>query len=266
MNQSGHRLRSLTASLVATVVLTMSAGCAQIKRSVPSMERVTDVTKVVIREPETWVPLTAAALIGIAGVDREISDWASENTPVFGSQETADNRSDDIRNLLIAGMAATSAFAPVPVVDDRNQYRVRRFAANALGGIASASVVEFGKVTVRRDRPNDRNSESFPSGHSGGAFTAAVQIEQTLNETIEKPWLRKSIKVGTTGAASLVAWARVEAQEHFPVDVLVSAGFSNLIAKVFYQSLVNDDDQSGVPPIAVEASRKGFMVRLDQRF
>ena len=263
MNRSRYSLRLLTNSTAAAVILTMATGCAQIKRSVPTMERVIDVTKVVIREPETWVPLSAAAVIAATNLDREISDWASEETPLFGSQQSADDASDDLRNLLVIGAAAATLLAPVPEGDDG--FRSRRIIANVASGSAVGAVVEAGKMAVGRDRPNDRNDESFPSGHSGTAFSSAVYIEQGLNETIENPLLRKSIKIGTTSAASLVAWARVEAQEHFPVDVLVSAGISNLIAKVFYQSITSDGE-SDVPPVAFEAGRDGFLVRFEQSF
>ncbi len=251
------------ATTKVAVILTMATGCAQIKRSVPGMERVIDVTKVVIREPETWVPLTTAAVIAATNLDREISDWASEETPIFGSQQSADDASDDIRNLLVVGAAASTFFAPVP--EGENGFRIRRIVANAAGGTAASAFVEVGKLSVGRDRPNDRDDESFPSGHSAGAFTSSVFMEQNLNETIENPLLRRSIKIGTTGAASLVAWARVEAQEHFPVDVLVSAGVSNLVAKVFYQSITSDG-LSGVPSVAFQAGRDGFIMRLDRRF
>jgi len=136
MIRSRYSLRLLTASTTAAVMLTMATGCAHVKRSVPTMERVIDVTKVAIREPETWVPLTAAAVIAAANWDREISDWASENTPVFGSQQSADDASDDIRNLLIVGAAATTFFAPVP--EGVEGFRTRRILANAAGGSVSA--------------------------------------------------------------------------------------------------------------------------------
>ena len=63
MNRSRYSFRWLMATTKVAVILTMATGCAQIKRSVPGMERVIDVTKVVIREPETWVPLTLQRLL-----------------------------------------------------------------------------------------------------------------------------------------------------------------------------------------------------------
>ena len=258
------RSRLLMATASVAVVLTMITGCGQIRESLPSMERVLDVAKESALEPETWVPLTAAAAIGLAGVDDNISDWASDNTPIFGSQGSADQTSDDLRNALIVGMAVSSVFAPVSSSAD-DGFRKRRVVANALGFSVTGGVVQSGKLIFQRERPNERDDESFPSGHSGSSFSSAVLIEQNLNATIERPWLRKSIKAGTTATAAAVAWARVEAQEHFPVDVLVSAALGNFFAKVFYKSFLTEDGPV-VPPVAIEAGRDGFLVRVDRSF
>jgi len=202
-------------------------------------------------------------VIGFGGVDRDISDWAAENTPIFGSQESADSRSDDLRNALIAGAAISSVVAPTATAD--YEFLTRRVVANALGIVTLTGVVQAGKQTFQRDRPNDADDKSFPSGHSGSAFVSSTLIEQNLNATVERPWLRRSIKAGTVGTAAAVAWARVEAQQHFPVDVLVSAALGNFIAKVFYKSLVVEG-RSVAPPIAIEAGRNGFMIRLGHAF
>lgn len=244
------------------LVFLAATGCGQIRESLPTMERVLDVAQESAREPATWAPIAAATVIGFAGVDDNISDWASDETPIFGSQNSADSFSDDLRNALIAGAVISSVIAPTGAAE--YSFPTRRFAASVLGINTVAGIVKIGKVTVQRERPDETDDESFPSGHSGASFSSAVLLEQNLNATIQRPWLRRSVKVGTTSAAALVAWARVEAQRHFPVDVLVSAGLSNFVSKVFYRSLV--ENNSGIPPIGFEASRNGFTIRMDHKF
>ena len=253
----------IVASGNIAVILSLLTGCGQIRTAVPSMERVVGIAKESAMERGTWVPLTAAAVIGVTGSDDNISDWASDNTPIFGSQRKASNRSDDIRDALVAGMVLSSIFTPTPAAD--SAFPTRRVATNALAFGTVGSIVETGKRTFKRDRPNEADDRSFPSGHSAGAFTSAILLEQNLNAAIEQPWLRRSIKAGALGSAAAVAWARVEAQAHFPVDVLVSAALSNFVVKVFYKT-IGSDDQSANPPIAVEASREGFMVSMDHTF
>lgn len=229
----------------------------------PPMERIVGIAAESAREPATWIPLTAAAVLLVTGSDETLSEWASDNTPVFGSQNSARRTSDDLRNALVAGMAISSILTPSSSPDQ--VFPTRRVAANALAFGTVAGIVGAGKRTVQRRRPNDRDDKSFPSGHSSGAFSSAILIEQNLNGYVEKPWLRKSIKVGALGSAAAVAWARVEAQEHFPVDVLVSAALSNFAVKTFYKSIVTEGE-SAVPPIAVEASRQGLLIRVGHTF
>lgn len=227
------------------------------------MESVVEVAKESAREPGTWIPLTAAAVILTTGSDDNISDWASDNTPVFGSQDSASDFSDDVRNTLVVGMAVSSVFAPKPAA--ATGFMTRRIAANALAFGTVEGIVEIGKRTFKRDRPNDRDDRSFPSGHSSSAFSSALLIDQNLNLNIEKPWLRNTIKIGTRASAAAVAWARVEANEHHPVDVLFSAALSNFMVKTFYKSIISEG-RSAVPPITVETSRQGFMLRLHHLF
>ena len=250
-------------SVKLALTLTLVTGCGQIRSTLPSLERVADIAKESAMEPETWVPLTAAAVIGVTGSDDNISDWASDHTPIFGSQNNARSVSDGVRNTLVAGMVLSSIFTPVAKGD--NTFPTRRVATNALAFGTIAGIVETGKRTVNRDRPNERDDRSFPSGHSSGSFSSAFLIEQNLNAFVEQPWLRKSIKAGTIGGAAAVAWARVEAQEHFPVDVLVSAALSNFVVKVFYRS-IGSEGHSIAAPIAIEAGRQGFMLKLGHSF
>jgi len=252
-----------SATMMALVVST--TGCAQLRTRIPPMERVVDVAAEAAAEPATWVPLAAAVIIGVTGQDNEIVDWASDETPIFGSQNSAGDFSDDVKNGLIATMALSSLFAPTPV--DDNDFLVNRVVTNALAFGTIASIVEVGKRTVQRERPNARDDKSFPSGHSSGSFSSAILIEQNFNASVEKPWLRKTIKYGAYGSAAAVAWARIEANEHHPVDVLVSAGLSNLLVKTFYKTIgPSASSQPIVPPVAIEADRKGFMVKLNYAF
>src|SRR5262249_16016817 len=55
-----------------------------------------------LKDPNTWVPIAGAGLLQIRGLDREISDWARENTPVFGSTENATDASDNWRGVSYA--------------------------------------------------------------------------------------------------------------------------------------------------------------------
>ena len=253
---------SLVSANVA-FLLALTTGCTHLKTTLPSMELLAVSAKSAAAEPATWVPLTAAVVIGLSGADNNISDWASDETPVFGSQRSAGDFSDYMRNSLVAGAVLSSIFAPDS--DEHDGFPTRRVLTNALAFGAVASIVETGKRTVKRERPNERDDRSFPSGHSATSFTSARLIEQNLNETLKKPWLRKTIKAGTYSSAAAVAWARVEANEHHPVDVLFSAALSNFVVKSVYKS-INSEGLSAAQPVAIEAGRKGFAIKLNFTF
>ena len=257
-----NRWSLLVLSTGAALCSTLS-GCAQSGANLPSMGRVFDIAKQNAKEPATWIPFTAAAAIGITGSDNSISEWISDNTPIFGSQNSASDASDDIKNALLLGAAVSSIAAPTPAEDAT--FLTRRIVGNVLAISTMTGIVEVGKQTVKRDRPNNRNDKSFPSGHSSTAFSSAYLLQQNFNAADKKPWLRNTINLGTSGAAAAVAWARVEAEEHHAIDVLFSAALSNLVVKTFYQAIVTEGG-SAAPPIAVEASRKGFSVTLSHSF
>ena len=106
----------------------------------------------------------------------------------------------------------------------------------ALDGIASsiitsAMIVPALKVIFGRLRPNQnegadaffQGGSSFPSGHTGEAFTLAA----TIASHYDKLWIK-----GTAyGVASLVGLARIEQDAHFLSDVVASAMIGIGVAK-----------------------------------
>ena len=67
------------------------------------------------------------------------------------------------------------------------------------------------KVAVHRTRP-DGESRSFPSGHAAGTFAAATVLQRHFG------W-KAGIPLYT--AASLVSIARLQANSHYPTDLII---------------------------------------------
>jgi hypothetical protein len=82
--------RSPAAAVFVVCVLGLS-GCASAKRDLeapdywPSGGRWKRATMNALTSRGTWVPLIGAGVVTIDDWDQEISDWAVENTPVFGA-------------------------------------------------------------------------------------------------------------------------------------------------------------------------------------
>ena len=60
----------------------------------PGWQRVGTAATDAFTSPWTWGPFLGAAACGIGSVDAGISDWAREETPLFGSNARAGRTSD----------------------------------------------------------------------------------------------------------------------------------------------------------------------------
>ncbi len=85
----------------------------------------------------------------------------------------------------------------------------------------NCATTEFVKESSRRQRPNGAGQNSFPSAHTSSSFSAATLIAYDLREIYgDEDWVTAVIYTNYTLAAA-VAWFRMEAGYHYPLDVLV---------------------------------------------
>ena len=105
--------------------------------------------------------------------------------------------------------------------------------------LATLAATEGLKRALPKDRPNGRDNQSFPSGHTSVSF-AAAQYLQT----------REGWKYGAPAyaLATIVGYSRVQAQEHYWTDVLAGAALG--MASGYY---FTDPKQ----PVQVGLSRLG---------
>jgi membrane-associated phospholipid phosphatase len=78
------------------------------------------------------------------------------------------------------------------------------------------------KYSIKQTRP-DGGAQSFPSGHTSSAFCGASFLAVRYGPAWGIP---------ACAAATLVGWSRIEADRHFPEDVVVGAAIgiiSNII-------------------------------------
>ena len=96
--------------------------------------------------------------------------------------------------------------------------------SNLLAGV----IVSRTKVMTARERPDDSNNHSFPSGHTETAFVAAEFLHQEYKN--QSVW----ISVGGYTAATFVGIARVYNNKHWVSDVVAGAGTGILSTKLVY--------------------------------
>ena len=196
-------------------------------------EKFSRATQSAIQQPSTWSPLLAATLIAVADKDLELSDWAQEETPVFGSMQAAADASDSLVDLLVVSTAVSALFIPDQSdATDTLPTNMKFMLVESLGLSANGAITSGLKSAADRTRPNEFNQRSFPSGHTSNAFTAANFAKHNmqqydLEENSEKyfDWMFNSAAIAT-------GWARVEAGWHYPSDVLAGAAVGNVVASI----------------------------------
>ncbi len=98
----------------------------------------------------------------------------------------------------------------------------------ALANLLETGLVYGTKQWIQRDRPDDSNNHSFPSGHTATAFVAAEFLHQEYKD--QSAW----ISIGGYAAASFVGLARIYNNKHWLSDVLAGAGVGILSVKIVY--------------------------------
>jgi len=240
-----------TSAAVLTVVVGTSAlsGCASSKRGLeprdywPSGARWKQAASRALKDRGTWIPLAGAAVVSVDDWDREISDWAVDTTPVFGSSENARQASDTLWIATQLSMAGTAL--AVPNGDGPWQRKPERLVIEELAVLLAAGTTSAIKSLVDRERPDGSNDRSFPSGHASQSFTMARMACLNVDDlpAMSRVW-RVSLKTTFTTIAATTAWSRVEGGKHYPSDVLVGAALGNFVAVFVHEAFLPADSKT----------------------
>lgn len=197
-------------------------------RLAPGWEAIGEAALEAAADPFTWAPAAGALALQIGDLDNEIADWANEETPIFGSRETAETASDWLRASAVA--LYIGAGLAVPAGEDWIADKAGGFAAGAAAGALTSGFTELGKTTVRRRRPSGEDRRSFPSGHTSVTAVSARLTASTLRYSGLGPGWRRAAGGGLAAITAFTGWARVEAAEHHPADILAGAALGNFFA------------------------------------
>ena len=180
-----------------------------------------------------WLLLAGAGTAGLIAVDREIAEGLprSKGQLDFGRRFSRVGGSYGL--LAISG----GIFAAGAIGKDTKLRRVGLASGEAA---VHAFVVTYAlKLAGTRERPFlgsgkgnffsgwdqvKKGDNSFPSGHSMGAWAVASTISHQYRDKKYVPWL-------AYGMAGAVSFARVAAERHYVSDVVVGAGLGYLIGK-----------------------------------
>jgi len=134
-----------------------------------------------------------------------------------------------------------------PSGDDSKDWVYSKLKGMAVEGAAelvTAGATSLLKDATGRTRPNGGDN-SFPSGEASAAFSSVALSNRNL-DSIEIPQeVKIPLKVVNILLGSGVAWARVEAQAHYPSDVLAGAALGNFLSATVHDSFLTLPKEKG---------------------
>jgi hypothetical protein len=211
--------------------------------------------------PATWVPAAGAAILQIDDWDGKVSRWASRETPIFGSRSNADTAGDVLKHTSEAAYVITLLAAPSGEMSGE-WWRAK--VKGALPGVAALGLVEgvtYGlQQATHRKRPDGESYESFPSTHATTAAAANALASRNLSYISMPKKTRFACRTGLALLTVGTAWARVEAQKHFPADVLAGMALGNFIGTFMNDAFLGIDPNTF--HVALAPTRQGGYVSL----
>jgi len=208
---------------------------------------------------QTLIPLAAGA--AVAPFDHRVSDWATAHTPIYGSQSTAASVDTAVLTPLQYEWIATALATPSGDSPGEWIYdKAKGMAVEWSSQIANANTTLFLKRAIGRTRP-DRDTQSMPSSAASEAFNYTSLSNRNLDDIPALPSaVRVPMQVGNIVAASAVGWARVEAGEHYPSDVLAGAALGHFLTSFICKAFMGLPE--GAPLLSFAPSKQGVMVGL----
>jgi len=235
-------LGAAQSSLLLLLTCSSLAGCAspfgELKKTL-TLDRLWQATQKSAIDPLTWVPAAGALVIAVGDYDDEISDWARRHHPVYGSAKTARDVSDIL--WATSGGSYLLGWYARPVTESYTEEKKTRDLVVQGGAIlATLGTTEGLKKVTGRDRPNGEDDKSFPSGHSSGsaALSTSAMYQIRKNEKIPEGW-RTAGSVAFIALPYATGWARIEADKHWPTDILFGIALGNFFANIA-NSLINE--------------------------
>jgi hypothetical protein len=259
------RLLPLLALLAGCGTLPSGRGWGEDATWRPGWERVRTSAVNAARDPWVWAPLAGAAVLQIDDLDERTADWASEHTPIFGSQGSAEDWSDDLRKASVLAHYAT--IVATPSGDDFGEWvlnKARGTLVDVAAVSATGAVTRSLKTSVGRTRPNGADDESFPSGHTSSAAVHTRLASRNLRSIDLSTGTRRTLDIGLYALTIGTSWSRIEAGWHFPADTLFSMALGHFIA-----SFVNDAFlglEPGTASMSVAMTPDGAVVQWRTRW
>lgn len=198
-------------------------------------------------DPQTLVPLGGALVFAIDDFDEKVTDWATKHNPIIGSDDNAIKFSGDMKEVLEAEVIVTALATPGG--DDPGQWAYSKLKGAGVELLAvgvTSSLTNDLKDATDRERPDKSSKRSFPSGHTSSAFSYMTLANRNIDSIDMPASLKPPLKVCNFLMASSVGWARIEANRHYPSDVLVGAALGHFLTAFIHDAFMNLPEDGSV--------------------
>ena len=174
-------------------------------------------TKRIFYRDNLSVALIGVGLTGLAlTVDQEVKEYFQDRKPL----EHVENIGDKIGNGYFEVGVGLALLGTGELINDKKLADTGAVNLEAL--LISGVATEVLKLAVKRERPNNGNHNSFPSGHATMTATMAASISEMYD------WdLRLAIPLYLTTA--FVGATRIQADEHWLSDVIAGITLGTLV-------------------------------------
>jgi membrane-associated phospholipid phosphatase len=232
----------------------------------PDAQRVRSAAIEAFSSPRVWLPLAGAALLQIDGWDQRISDWASDQTPVFGSKQNAARWSDHLREVSSMSYLATALATPGPqdwgdLLRDKSAGLAVGLGAMLVTGVTTSAL----KDVTGRTRPRGGSTKSLPSGHASHAAVSMDLARDNLRYIDMGEGTRRALGLGLDVVTIGTAWARVEADAHYPADTLVGMALGSLVG-AFFRAAFLEPSVAGRMTLTAVPLRDGLELQFEVRY
>jgi PAP2 superfamily protein len=254
-----------TSLLFSCGTMPNNRGWGQDATLAPGWDRLGQAAWNAARSPATWAPAAGALALQADHADRKVVAWAAREHPVFGSRENASRRSDDLLETSGAIWAASMAVAPSgDTAAEWSRAKAGGIGVQTGGGILMRETVGFLKQNTNRSRPSGGHG-SFPSAHAAGAALYSTFAAANGEASGWSPGAVAASNIGLGAITAATAWARVEANFHYPSDVLAGIAIGRFFGVFFTDALLGlDNPRSAV--VVLEPSREGAVALVRFNF
>jgi hypothetical protein len=258
-------------SLIVVVLFGFSPGCGTLAGDrgwgqdatlAPGWDRVGRAAWNAAIAPETWVPAAGALALGINHADQDVQEWAATKTPVFRSQANANKMSDVLWSASSAVWLASGVAAPSGADSDVwIANKAKGLGLETGAGIALRSFVGHRKNTMNRTSPNGADQDGYLSVHAAGSAFYATLASRHVDAFDWPDGAVMASRAGLGALTAATAWARVEADQHYPADVLKSIALGHFFGAFVTDAFLGQDNPRQAM-VLFEPSKAGMLAMV----